>query len=196
MRLLLVADVESPYYYEHYRPGRFQGVDLILACGDLHRSYLEFLATMSNKPLLYVPGNHDEDFVLSPPEGCICADGRLTEIKGLSILGFGGCLRYREGAYMYTEREMARRLRRAEPAIRRAGGLDVLMTHAPARGLNDLDSTPHQGFQCFRDLIDRYRPRLFVHGHIHHSYGANIPRISKWGSTMVVNACEHCLVEL
>ncbi len=59
MRILAVSDVESPYLYEHYRPGRLDGIDLILSCGDLHPEYLEFLVTMGRCPLLYVHGNHD-----------------------------------------------------------------------------------------------------------------------------------------
>ena len=96
---------------------------------------------------------------------------------------------------MYTERQMTRRINRAWPAIARAGGFDVLVTHAPARHLNDFDSMSHRGFECFNALLDRYEPRYFVHGHIHRSYG-NIPRITQRGATTVVNAFEHCVIEL
>ena len=53
----------------------------------------------------------------------------------------------------------------------------------------------HRGFECFNALLDRYEPRYFVHGHIHRSYG-NIPRITQRGATTVVNAFEHCVIEL
>ena len=196
MRILTVADVESRYYYDWYVPGRLAGFDLILACGDLSRAYLEFLVTMAGCPLLYVPGNHDESFQKAPPEGCVCIDGQLYVHEGVRFLGLGGSYRYREGAYMYTERAMARRVRRLRPAIARSGGFDVLVTHAPARHLNDLDTLSHRGFQCFNDLMDRYEPRLFVHGHIHQSYGMNIPRQTVRGKTTVINACEHYVIEL
>lgn len=26
---------------------------------------------------------------------------------------------------------------------------DILLTHAPAAGINDMDDLPHRGFQCF-----------------------------------------------
>lgn len=196
MRILALADVESRYYYDFYAPGRLDGIDLILSCGDLPREYLEFLVTMGNKPLLYVPGNHDENFVTSPPQGCVCIDGRVVEVGGVRFLGLGGSYRYRQGTYMYTERQMARRVNRAWPAIQRYGGFDVLVSHAPARHLNDFDTMSHRGFECFNALIDRYHPRYFVHGHIHRSYGANLPRITQHGATTVVNAFEHCVIEL
>lgn len=195
MRILAIADVESKYYYDHYATGRFDGVDLILACGDLSRQYLEFLVTMANKPLLYVPGNHDEEFVEKPPEGCICLDGRVYKYGGVRFFGLGGSYRYRAGTYMYTEREMARRINRAWPGIQRAGGFDVMVTHAPARHVNDFDSLSHRGFSCFNALIERYHPTFFVHGHIHRNYGVNIPRLTTVGNTTVINAYDHYLFE-
>lgn len=196
MRILAVADVESRYYYEHYTPGRLAQFDLILACGDLRREYLEFLVTMANRPLLYVRGNHDDALIDAPPEGCVCIDDRLYVCGGLRFLGLGGSYRYRQGRCMYTERQMERRVRRLRPSIARSGGFDVLVTHAPARHLNDLDSLSHRGFECFNDLIDRYRPAYFVHGHIHKNYGMNIPQCGARGSTTVINACEHCVIEI
>lgn len=196
VRILAIADVESPYYYKYYVPGRLADVDLILSCGDLPRAYLEFLVTMANRPLLYVPGNHDESFVTGPPEGCICIDDRLYVHDGVRFLGLGGSYRYREGTYMYTERQMARRVRRLWPSVRLHGGFDVLVTHAPARHLNDFDSLSHRGFECFNRLMDRYQPAWFVHGHIHKNYGMHIPQRTLRGGTTVINAFDHCIIEI
>lgn len=191
MRILAIADEVSPYFYDFYTPGRLAEFDLILSCGDLPKQYLEFLVTMARCPLLYVPGNHDESYVTAPPEGCHCVDGKLHVQNGLRILGLGGAYRYREGPYLYTERQMARRVRRLKGAIRRAEGFDLLLTHAPARGLNDMDTMSHRGFQCFRELLEEYRPAHFLHGHIHQNYGVNVPRITTFGETEVINACGH-----
>jgi len=97
---------------------------------------------------------------------------------------------------MYTERQMERRVRRVMPMIRRAGGFDVLVTHAPARHINDFDSMSHRGFECFCGLLDRCRPKYFVHGHIHRNYGVNIPRRTAYGETMILNACDHIIFEI
>ena len=196
MRVLAIADVESRYYYDFYTPGKLSGFDLILACGDLRREYLEFLVTMANRPLLYVPGNHDEGFVDAPPEGCICIDGRLYVQNGVRFLGLGGSYRYRQGTYMYSERQMERRIRKVWPSIQMQGGFDVLVTHAPARHRNDLDSLSHRGFECFNTLLDRYEPRFFVHGHIHKNYGIHVPQRTEYGSTTVINAYDHCIFEI
>ncbi len=195
MKILAVSDVESKYFFEYYTPGKLRDFDLIIACGDLRVPYLEFLVTMARCPLLYVHGNHDDRFPREP-EGCVCIDDCLYEYQGLRILGLGGSYRYGKGRYMYTERQMRRRIRRLGFKLWRKKGFDVLVTHAPARGINDFDTIPHRGFECFAELLDRYRPRLFLHGHIHRNYGADIPRVTRRGDTEIVNAYEYTIVEL
>ena len=46
MKLLLLADKESPYLWDYYQPGRLSEYDLMLSCGDLKAEYLSFLATL------------------------------------------------------------------------------------------------------------------------------------------------------
>ena len=145
MKILAVSDVPAQRFYEFYAPGRLDEFDLILACGDLRRTYLEFLVTMARCPLIYVLGNHDDEYLKEPPEGCLCAEDHVVVHQGVRILGLGGSYRYRDGACMFTESQMARRVRRAERQIRKHGGLDILLTHAPLRGLNDFDSLSHRG---------------------------------------------------
>ncbi|MBQ9268343.1 MAG: metallophosphoesterase family protein [Oscillospiraceae bacterium] len=195
MRILAVSDEESKAFYDYYTPGILNQFDMILACGDLRREYLEFLVTLSNKPLLYVRGNHDDDILENPPEGCICVDGRLYVQNGIRILGLGGSFRYRPGNNMYTERQMRLRILRLLLRIRMHKGFDILLTHAPARNLGDLDTAAHRGFVCFSDLLDRYHPRYFIHGHVHKSYGVHIPTRTVRGSTTIINACGYQIIE-
>ena len=196
MKILVVADVKSPYYFDCYTPGRLKDFDLILSCGDLSKEYLEFLVTMARCPLFYVPGNHDETFDLHPPEGCESIDGRFVEYRGVRILGLGGSYQYRPCKQQYTERQMAARIRRLRWTIRRHKGFDILLTHAPMRGVHDLDTPAHRGFECFGDLIDRWQPKWFLHGHVHLNYGMNLPRRTQRGQTQIVNAYEYQVIEI
>ena len=195
MKILAISDVEAKYYYDYYAPGKLDGIDLILACGDLHRKYLEFLVTMANRPLVYVRGNHDDVLIENPPEGCICAEDAIVVCCGVRILGLGGSQRYRNGENMYTERDMRRRIRKLWFQLWRRRGFDILLTHSPARGINDFDALPHRGFNCFVKLLDKYRPKYFVHGHIHKSYGVNIPQRTQRGDTTIINAYDYCVFE-
>ena len=81
MKILLVSDKESPYYWDYYQPGRLSDIDLILACGDLKSQYLSFLVTMGRARVLYVHGNHDQTYDRRPPEGCDCIDGAAVPSK-------------------------------------------------------------------------------------------------------------------
>ncbi len=191
MRILAVADEEAKYLYDYYAPGKLDEYDLILACGDLHKSYLEFLVTLAHCPVLYVHGNHDDSYDKDPPEGCICVDDKLYVYQGVRILGLGGSYRYRKGHHMYTDREMERRVRRLKLQLWWHGGFDILMTHAPAYHINDMDNHTHRGFKVFVKLLEQYQPKYFVHGHIHKNYGVKIPKKTQYGETTILNACDY-----
>ena len=195
MKILAVSDVEAKYYYDFYTPGKLDEFDLILACGDLHREYLEFLVTMAHCPLVYVRGNHDDALMEEPPEGCICVEDTIVALGGVRILGLGGSYRYRDGENMFTEWQMRRRIRKLQLQLWKYSGFDILLTHAPARHINDFDSLPHRGFECFVELLDKYRPKYFIHGHIHRNYGAGVPRKTVRGDTTIINAYEHYVLE-
>ena len=196
MKVLLISDRESEYLWDYYQPGRLDGVDLILSCGDLSAKYLTFLVTMGTAPLLYVHGNHDQTYDLSPPEGCLCVEDRLVTVQGLRILGLGGSGWYSGGPHQYTEAQMARRIRRLGLQLRRAGGVDIVLTHAPAAGCGDDTDVAHRGFQCLLDLVDKHQPRFLIHGHVHVNYSCRRPRVLQRGETTIINAYERYLLEL
>ena len=196
MKILLLADKESPYLWDHYQPGRLKEYDLILSCGDLKSSYLSFLVTMARAPLLYVHGNHDIGYGKKPPEGCDCIDDQLVVVNGLRILGLGGSPTYSGGPHQYTERQMRKRIRRLRWKLLRHRGVDIVVTHAPATGYGDGEDYAHRGFDCLVELLDKYQPKYLVHGHVHMNYGADIPRLLQRGDTAIVNAYERYVIEI
>lgn len=197
MKILLIADEESKYLWDYYRPEKLADIDLILSCGDLPIAYLEHLSNFTTAPILYVHGNHDGCYLNNEPGGCICVDDDIYVYKGLRIMGLGGCIRYNnQDTYQYTERAMRRRISRLRFKAWRAGGVDLLLTHSPARGLNDGEDKAHRGFACFNKILDRYRPQYFVHGHVHLSYDSKLPRVCTRGGTTVINATERYIFEL
>ena len=191
MKILAVSDEECPALWEHYTPGKLKDYDLILSCGDLKADYLSFLVTMARCPVLYIHGNHDEHYDRHPPEGCDCIEDKLVTYNGLRILGLGGCRQYHPGKYQYTEKQMQRRIRKLRWQIKKAGGVDLVLTHAPARGLGDAEDPAHIGFEALRELLDQYRPAYLVHGHVHLRYSHNQPRTITYENTTIVNASER-----
>ena len=170
MKLLLVSDKESPYYWDYYQPGRLDEFNLMISCGDLKASYLRFLVTMGRAPLLYVHGNHDLTYEQDPPEGCDCAEDRILRAGGLRILGLGGSYLYSGGPHQYTERQMDARVRRLRFQLWRSGGVDIVLAHSPIRGYGDGEDYAHQGFSALLRLVDKYQPKYLIHGHVHANY--------------------------
>ena len=95
---------------------------------------------------------------------------------------------YSGGPHQYTERQMERRIQRLRLKLVRAGGVDIVLAHAPPRGCGDADDFAHRGFEAFLPLLDRYSPKYFIHGHVHKSYtGAGFQRVQRYGGTLVIN---------
>jgi Icc-related predicted phosphoesterase len=195
MKILAIADEESRYLWDFYEPGKLKDIDLIISCGDLNPDYLMFLVTLSNVPVLYVHGNHDEKYETKPPEGCVCIEDDIFVYKGVRILGLGGSMRYRPGKHQYTDAQMKRRVRKLWWKLWRKKGFDILVAHAPAYQLNDGMDLPHQGFTAFRYLMEKYKPKYFLHGHVHLNYGRRHKRYDQYEETQVVNAFERCIIE-
>lgn len=195
MKILLLADTEDPALWDYFSPDRVKGYDLILAAGDLKAEYLTFLVTMSNLPVFYVHGNHNAAYDHYPPEGCECIDDRLITYRGLRILGLGGSARYSREPYQYTEREMRRRIARLRFAVWKARGVDIVLTHCPPKGYGDADDYAHRGFEAFLPMLDRWKPKALVHGHVHMTYG-DIKRELPYGETRIINAYQRYTLEI
>ena len=190
MRILAISDEPSPRLWGDLCRDALKGVDLILSAGDLPAKYLSFLTCFTDAPVVYVHGNHDDRYEREPPEGCLCADGKVILVKGVRILGLGGSIRYRpDGKQMYTEKQMASRISSLRGKLRATGGFDVLLTHAPLRGLGDQEDLCHRGFECFGPLLDSWRPAVMVHGHVHQAYaGGHFLRERERNGISVINA--------
>ncbi len=215
VRVLAIADEVSDALWG---PGSAAlAADLVLAAGDLPWDYLEYLASALDSPVVFVPGNHDP--ATSParqhrsglflhaglpsepprPAGCRNADGTVLDVAGLRIAGLGGCVRYRPGPHQYSQLEyrrragqLVRRVRRRQR--RRPGPVDVLLTHAPPRGLGDEEDRPHVGIEALHPLLERLCPRWHLHGHIH-PHGHRRPDRTV-GPTTIRNVIPYRLIEI
>ncbi len=145
MKILAIADTEERWLTDFYDRDRMAGVDLIISCGDLPARYLEHIVTLANVPLVYVWGNHDTEYRQHLPEGCISIEGHIREFQGLRLMGLGGSIKYNDRVYGFTESEMYRRATRMALLAYAAGGVDMIVTHAPARGYGDMSDLPHRG---------------------------------------------------
>lgn len=193
MKILLISDEESKYLYDYFKKENFEDIDLILSAGDLKSSYLSFLVTMINVPLLYIHGNHDYRYETKPPLGCICIEDDVYEYKGVKIAGIGGCMEYRGGPHQYTEKAMAKKVKKMKRKMKQ--GFDILLTHSPAYELGDGTDRAHTGFKVFIDILDKYEPEYMIHGHQHLNYSSD-DRIIHYKDTTIVNAFSYHIIEI
>ncbi len=189
MKILAISDEENERVYQLIGKPPFDGIELILGCGDLPYSYLEYLVTLTNVPLAYVPGNHDPAYRPSDPqtfaEGCLHLDGKVEQINGLILVGLGGSIRYRNGVNQYTQFEMFIRVWRLTPRlllnrIFAHRWADILVTHAPPFGINW--------------LLRLTQPRYHLHGHFHFTQRNLSPSITQYGPTQVINVFPYRLL--
>lgn len=194
MRILAVSDETHPALYDHLDLSRFPDIDLLLSCGDLPDDYLDFLASHFNVPAFYVRGNHDPG---ATPDGWTNLDGRVISFRGLRLAGFEGCRLYtNRSVVQYTERQMWWKVSKTVPLIWLKGGIDILVTHAPPRGYHEGLDLAHQGLDAFRWLMEKHRPRFFVHGHQHLNYAAFQERVTQIGQTTLINAFRYHILEV
>ncbi len=205
MKILAVSDRVVEGIYSARICERFGDVDMVLACGDLPYSYLEYIVTMLGVPCFFVHGNHDhpeytaDGRTLTKPGGWVNLDGRIVRAKGILLGGLEGSIRYKPRApFQYTESEMAYKAWRLTPALfmhRVLCGryVDILITHSPPLGIHDGEDLPHRGFKTLLGVMSCFRPRYLLHGH-KHIYGPE-PWRTRYLDTEVVNVYPSRVIE-
>lgn len=198
MNILAVSDVELGFIYNPSFAQRFHYIDLMISCGDLPYYYLEFMVSMIDQPLYYVRGNHVVQVEITTggerraPWGAVDLHRRIIRTpQGLLIAGIQGSLWYNDGPCQYTQTEMWSMVFGMVPGlilnrIRYGRYLDIFVSHAPPWKIHDMDDLPHRGIKAFRWLLQVFKPRLHLHGHIH-VYRPDTVTVTRFHETLVVN---------
>jgi len=221
MKILCVSDHVDPLVYSSSIKTRFADVDLVLSAGDLPLRYYDFIMSTLNKPLLFVFGNHNLRYMslyTGPsdafgrarvhgrrigtylPTGATYVGTRIRREKSLLVAGLGGSAWYNGGENQYTEFHIALRIARLMPRLlfnklRYGRYLDILLTHAPPRGIHDHNDPCHRGFKAFLWFMRTFKPKYLIHGHIH-LYSASAERLTRYDETTIVNAYDHVVVDV
>jgi Icc-related predicted phosphoesterase len=206
MKILAISDLEVETIYSPQIAQRFKDVDMVISCGDLPYYYQEYIMSMLNTRLYYVRGNHaprfveeGEDYEREEPWGGVDLHRKVTrDPSGLLLAGIEGSLKYNKGSYQYTQPEMWMIAFSMVPQLmlnraRFGRYLDILVTHAPPRGIHDKEDLPHQGIKAFRWLIRVFKPVYALHGHIH-VYRQYETTETTYCSTRVINTYGYKLI--
>ena len=172
MKILCVSDTEMPQLHNAVNLRRqYSDIDIIVSCGDLPPGYLDFISSIISVPMFYVRGNHDEAYDEEPPGG-INLHGQVVEHGGITMVGLEGSIKYNRGVIQYTQSQMHRMVLGLAPALMwnrwvKKRGIDLFVTHSPARDIHDGADVAHRGFSSFLTFMKWYRPRYMLHGHVH-----------------------------
>jgi uncharacterized protein len=204
--ILAVTDEADPRIHSATLRERMGHVAFIVSCGDLPASYLEFIADALNRPLYYVPGNHARRCSgkgSCAPNGGVDISGKVVQdpATGLILAGFPGCLRYEDDQpAQFSEWEIGLMAKKMAPRLhlnrlRYGRALDLLVTHAPPRDVNDRADPAHRGFETFRGFLERWRPPYQLHGHVH-LYDRSEPYQQRFEDTDVINVFPYRVLDL
>ncbi len=174
VRWLVVSDdVDPALGFEVNREG-LGPIDAIVGAGDLEPDYLGFLADAFGVPLVFVRGNHDRGGRWSESVAKLSPipleTGRLHSVDGMPVVALewpglrhSDRKRHDSSAWVDVARVAAHQ------ASRLHGWRSpvVVLSHAPPRGVGDRAADAyHVGFGAYRWLLDRFRPPLWLHGHV------------------------------
>lgn len=174
LRLLVISDLHRSITKEQQAliDTYSSDVDLIVSLGD---TPVETISRVD----FGVLGNPDPLRGLAPEKDLHLA---VKTVKGYTLTGVQGSIRYKDGNYvMYTQDE-ARGL-----AIPRA---DILISHDSSSYGRDADDDVHCGLQALTDYIIAYQPLLHLHGHHHES------KVYQMGRTLCVSVYKCALVQI
>jgi hypothetical protein len=210
INLLAVSDQVDPRIHSASLRQRMPDVDIVLGCGDVPARYLEFLADALDRPVYFVYGNHHEELTRKgefgkhyEPMGAVDIGGKVCRDPGtgLIIAGFPGSPKYsRETAQQYSNNEIRWMMAKMAPRLlwnrlRRGRYVDVLISHAPPRDINDRDDIPHRGFPPLRTFLRWFRPAVHLHGHIH-VYDRNEQVETHYHDSTVINVYPYARIQL
>jgi len=219
LKILCVSDQIDPIVYTPSIKERFGDVDLILSAGDLPLDYLDFIISNLNKPSFFVFGNHHTEdlkyykrFWNTPFSinygnygeyhgcGAVHLGSNVINAGKFILAGLGGSMKYNNGVNQFTDFEMYIEIIKLFPKlfwnrIFHGRYLDILITHAPPKGIHDKSDKCHVGFKSYLWFMKVFKPKYLIHGHIH-LYDLSDVRLTKWENTTIINAYGHYVINL
>ena len=188
VRALVIADEEANL---HVQALRDLAPDLVLCAGDLPWDYIEYVASASTCPVVFVPGNHDPEIERSRRAATALhraghavrrsATPRRDQRRPAGRRGRRPAHRrprrvraLQAGAAPVHPAPVPRRARRLLRRARRGGPVDVLLTHAPPSGSATARTGRTWASRPCTRVLDRLEPTWHLHGHIH-PYGQQMP---------------------
>ncbi len=184
MRILAFADTHGETDLSHLHELAEQA-DLLICAGDisffgvdLDETFkaLEAFGKTAGKPVLFIPGNHEQGDRIPESEHVINIHQSHHEHEDVVIVGYGG------GGFREHDPKVEQFL--SEVAPKHAGKRQVWVFHGPPYDLV-IDEVAHgpTGCKSKRKMIDTHKPAVVIAAHIHEQWGT----FHEHAETVVVN---------
>ena len=190
LKILAASELEgdSKQALKLAKQAQKERVDLVVLCGDL-TGWVETQNLIKpfkdrNQKVLLIPGNHDNfataDF-LATLYGMKNIHGYSAIYKNIGFFGAGGADTNLAFPGHITERQIFETLKQAHAGI---AGIEkkIMVTHMHPQGSKS-EFSGIQGSKAIKQAIDKFKPALLLHGHIHEAEGAE----EYIGKTKVIN---------
>ena len=150
-------------------------VDLIICTGDFtifqnqERMLLRLMNNMG-KPVLLVPGNHEDEIGLRDAciglKNIIYLHAASYQIGEYIFFGYGG------GGFSYEDKGFEKTAKILKKELPKKYKM-ILLTHQPPHNTKlDIVLDSHVGSKSYRRFIDEEQPIVAISGHIHECFGA------------------------
>lgn len=154
-------------------------VDIVITLGD---TPLEYIRSRVDYGVL---GNHDSWYGIEPEKNLHL---KSVNVKGYTLAGLQGSIRYKDGNHIMYTQEEAKQLQ-----IPRA---DILISHDSCY-LNPEDDV-HCGLEVLSEYIEKYKPLVHFHGHHHENKVYRIGNtlcVSVYKCVLATISCNHIFTE-
>ena len=175
MRILHVSDIHCSYAYVRRIVEKVKefDVDVIAITGDFecNHNLVEYFLE-SGVRVFAISGNMDDHYIVRLLRDLgISVESRYVEFNGYVFMGISG-------VEVYTS------LSKVKEFLSRFGSRSIVLSHHPPRASRiDISwSGVHAGLPDFTTLIRRFKPRLWLCGHIHEGRGYEV-----MDDTIIVN---------
>jgi Icc-related predicted phosphoesterase len=189
LKLIVAADMHGKRqaYEKTFQKTKEAQADAIIICGDLThfgsvqqaRELLSIL-TVSQMPVLYVPGNLDpQELANAKIEGTACIHASCESINGHSFVGVGAL----HPAFRTPENKIMQWLEDGFDKCSQKQNL-ILVSHVPPKNTK-VDMAyigGHAGSLCIRQFVSEHKPIAVFCGHIHEGRG-----LDNIGDSVIVN---------
>ncbi len=219
MKILAISDIHGKEHEGLYSYLKKNNIDLVIVSGDITNfGPLEFIGEFLNKISSYgvtvmaIPGNCDPEGAVNEIDksNAICVHGDVIEHGNIVVYGFGGSNptpfntpgELDEDTFYKSIKSVmdSKDIESFKNSVDNFpyGKVSILLTHSPPyyTETDKIEDGSHVGSESVRKIIEEYKPKLALCGHIHEAKAFDMV-----GDTIVINPGmlemgNGCLIEI